>query len=337
MLQAAAQKQAGWHSRRLIGHNPPLFPQEHPPAMWFKNLRLFRLTQPFTLSPEALHDKLAEKTFRPCSSLEPFSYGWTPPLGHDSELLTHAANGYIMLCARKEEKVLPPAVVREMVGEKVRQIEEEQDRTVRRKEREEIRENTLHDLLPRAFTRSTYTYAYISPADGWLVVDAASAPKAEELVSLLRNSLGTLPALPPAVINSPSRVLTDWLGGRSLPGDLTLEDQCELRDASEEGGVIRCSKLDLSSEEIQAHLKAGKRATKLAIQWREHLSCVLCEDLTIKRLRFLDLIQEAAQEVEADDAASRFDADFALMTLELSRFIPALIQVFGGEDNSAWS
>lgn len=304
--------------------------------MWFKNLRLFRLPQPFTLSPEALHEQLIEKAFRPCSSLEPFSYGWAPPLGHDSEQLTHAANGYIMVCARKEEKVLPPAVIRETVGEKVQQIEEEQDRIVRRKEREEIRENVLHDLLPRAFTRSSYTYAYIDPSDGWLVVDAASAPKAEDLVSLLRNSIGSLPALPPAVINSPSRVLTDWLNGQSLPSDLTLEDQCELRDAREEGGVIRCSKLELSSEEIQAHLKAGKHATKLAIQWREHLSCVLSEDLTIKRLRFLDLIQEAALEVEADDAATRFDADFALMTLELSRFIPEIINAFGGEDTSSW-
>ncbi|MFC1684128.1 recombination-associated protein RdgC [Pseudomonadota bacterium] len=304
--------------------------------MWFKNLQLFRLTQPFDLTPETLHERLCEKAFRPCTSLEPFSYGWAPPLGGNSELLTHAANGYIMLCARKEEKVLPPAVVREILGEKVQQIEEEQDRTVRRKEREEIRQDILHDLLPRAFTRSTFTYAYIDPKEGWLVVDAASAPKAEELVSLLRQNLGSLPAVPPAVMTAPSRVLTDWLSGQSIPGDFTIEDQCELRDPDNEGGVIRCTKQDLTSEEIHAHLKAGKRATRLAVQWHDHLSCILSEDLTIKRLRFLEVIQETAQEIEADDAATRFDADFALMTLELSRFISALINAFGGEDKSAW-
>jgi recombination associated protein RdgC len=304
--------------------------------MWFKNLRLFRLTQPFTLSPEALHEQLLEKAFHPCTSLEPFSYGWTAPLGEESEQLTHAANGYIMLCARREEKVLPPAVVRESMGEKIRQIEEEQDRKVRRKERDEIKDNVLHDLLPRAFTRSTYTYSYIDPKAGWLVIDTATAPKAEELLSLLRNSLGSLPALPPAVIDSPSHVMTRWLGGQAPASDFSLQDQCELRDPGEEGGIIRCTKLDLTSEEIQAHLKAGKRTTRLAIQWQDHLSCIISEDLSIKRLRFLDLIQEAAQEVEAEDAASRFDADFAIMTLELSRFIPALLQVFGGEDKSAW-
>ncbi|OQX45537.1 MAG: hypothetical protein B0D86_03485, partial [Candidatus Sedimenticola endophacoides] len=32
----------------------------------------------------------------------------------------------------------------------------------------------------------------------------------------------------------------------------------------------------------------------------------------------------------AEDAATRFDVDFALMSLELGRFIPRLIDTFGG-------
>ena len=44
----------------------------------------------------------------------------------------------------------------------------------------------------------------------------------------------------------------------------------------------------------------------------------------------LPVMQEAA-ETEADDALARFDADFALMGMELARFIPAVIGAFGGE------
>jgi recombination associated protein RdgC len=62
----------------------------------------------------------------------------------------------------------------------------------------------------------------------------------------------------------------------------------------------------------------------------------LCDDLSIKRLRFLDIIQEAAAD-EGTDEASRFDADFALMTLELSRFISSIIDAFGGEDRSSYT
>jgi recombination associated protein RdgC len=58
----------------------------------------------------------------------------------------------------------------------------------------------------------------------------------------------------------------------------------------------------------------------------------LDESLTVKRLRFLDLIQEAAAEVDSDDPVARFDADFSIMSLELAAFLIHLMELFGGED-----
>ena len=51
--------------------------------------------------------------------------GWVAPLGHLGEQLTHQSNGCIMVCLRREEKVLPAAVVREIVNDKVLEIETE--------------------------------------------------------------------------------------------------------------------------------------------------------------------------------------------------------------------
>ena len=62
------------------------------------------------------------------------------------------------------------------------------------------------------------------------------------------------------------------------------------------------------------------------------LAFVLHEDMSIKRLRFEDIIKEAESEAEADDAVSRFDLDFSLMALELAAFLPNLLEVLGGED-----
>ena len=115
-----------------------------------------------------------------------------------------------------------------------------------------------------------------------------------------------------------------------MPAGFELGDECELREPVEGGSVIRCRKQDLLADEIEAHLEAGKLVTKLAVSWDERLSCILADDVSIKRLRFLDLVMEEAGEVSADDDVARFDADFALMTLELSRFIPAWLEVFGG-------
>lgn len=303
--------------------------------MWFSSLQLYRLTKPFTLSPEALEEQLAASAFRACGSLQPASYGWVAPLGRHSEQLVHTANGHIMICARKEEKILPSSVVRDFLNEKVQAIEEVQARPVRRKEREALKEEVMQDLLPKAFTRSTLTYAYISPRDNLIVVDASSAKKAEELVSYLRRCIGSLPAQPPVVRSAPAAVMTQWLNGIEVPVDMVINDECELRDPADEGGIVRCKRQDLASDEIQAHLTAGKQVVRLAISWADHLSCLISDDLSIKRLRFEDEILEQGKDVDGADFAACFDNDFTIMSLELSRFIPRLLEMFGGEDEIA--
>ena len=300
--------------------------------MWFSNLQLYRLTKPFPHTPEELAEQLTDHAFRPCGSLDLSTYGWVSPMGQYGTDLAHAANGHIMICARKEEKILPATVVREIVSEKVTEIQEAQSRPVRRKERDEIKDEVIHELLPKAFTRSKLTFAYISPKDNLIVVNATSATKAEELLSHLRGSLGSLGAVPISLRQAPSSIMTHWLVEKDIPVGFELEDECELREKGEDGSIIRCKRQDLSSDEIQVHLDAGKLATKLAINWQDQLSCVINDDLSIKRLRFGEELLEKSKEVDMEDVAAAFDNDFTIMTLELSRFIPRLIEVFGGEN-----
>jgi recombination associated protein RdgC len=295
--------------------------------MFFKNLQLYRFTEPFTLSAPELEEYLQQRQFRPCGSLEPVSLGWTPVIG---ETLTHAANGFVMFCLKKEEKLLPTSVVNEIVVERVAEIEEAQGRIVRRKERDGIREEVLQDLLPRAFTHSKKIHAYLDPTGGWLVVDSASAKKAEELCSVLRQCLGSLPVTPIATRERPSAILTHWLTHSEIPAGLTLETECELRSPEEDGGIVKCLRHDLGADEIRNHLEAGKEAVKVALTWNDRLSFVLDETLAIKRLRFLDGVQEEAASVDTEDAAARFDADFALMSLELRNLFDGLFAAFGG-------
>ena len=115
-----------------------------------------------------------------------------------------------------------------------------------------------------------------------------------------------------------------------------LGQEYELRDDAEEGAVVRCQRQDPDSEEVETHLRSGKRAVRLAVTWTDRLSCVLDAEFAVKRLRFSDVVEEERANVETEDEASRLDADFSLMTLELARFIPRLLEVFGGEDKDAY-
>ena len=304
--------------------------------MWFKNLRLFRLTQPLELSGEQLEEVLASNAFRPCGSLELATMGWAAPLGKHGEALTHSQGRRHMLCLRKQERVLPAAVVREALEEKVAEIERKEGRPVHRKERTALRDELTMTLMPKAFLRSSHVFGYLDLQDGWLVVNAASDKKAEEFGSLLRRSLGSLPAVPPVVKESPAIVMTEWVDGNRLPANFVLGDSCKLKDPDADGGSANLKKIDIGSEEVLQHLRAGKRVVELELEWNRRFTCKLGDDLSVKRLHFTDIVHEHLDDYNTEDAAARFDADFAIMTGELAPFLERLLEVFGGEEREAY-
>lgn len=309
--------------------------------MWFKNLRLYCLAQPFDLSPEDLESALAGNLFVPCSSYEKERLGWVSPLGDaapDTEVtegeapsppLTHVVGDYLMLCAQKQDRLLPSTVVREATAEKVAEIEQRQARKVYRKEKREIQDDVYASLLPRAFTRSSRIYAYISRRDNLLVVDAASAPKAEEFLNLLRDTLGSFPVSLPDSKTAPASVMTRWLKQGKASDGFVINDDCELVSPKDASNVVRLKGQDLEGDEIQSHLDAGKMVRHLGVVWNNRVGCNIMEDLSIKRLRFED-IREESESYENETPAEKFDQEFALMTLQLSDFFKSLFTAFGG-------
>ncbi len=47
--------------------------------MWFKNLRVFRLSQAWSHTPDTLEAALQEHAFQPGTSQDPVSVGWVAP------------------------------------------------------------------------------------------------------------------------------------------------------------------------------------------------------------------------------------------------------------------
>ncbi|MDO2950589.1 recombination-associated protein RdgC [Aeromonas simiae] len=300
--------------------------------MWFKNLQLYRFTRPFNLTAQQLEEHLQTCAFTPCASQDLSRLGWAPPLGKLGSTLTHSADGELLLCARKEEKIIPPSVIKEALANKVEELESEQGRPLKKKEKVALKEELLHALLPRAFSRYSQTFVWISPADNLIAVDASSTKKADDLLALLRKSIGTLPVAPVALKNPPEITMTEWLNEGNLPTAFTLEDESELRSAMEHGGIARFKQQDLMTDEVKNHLANDKLVTKLALNWGERLSFVLGDDLSIKRLKFSEDMREQNDDITSEDPAARLDADFALVTGELSQFIPALFNALGGEE-----
>ncbi|MEX2334509.1 MAG: recombination-associated protein RdgC, partial [Pseudohongiella sp.] len=202
--------------------------------MWFKSIRLYQFTRPFGLTAVELDKKLSEFLFQPCSSFERSRFGWVSPLGKEEEALTHVVGDCIMVCARKDEKLLPAAVVNDAVNEQVEELEAKQSRKVYRKEKLQIKDDVTAALLPRAFSRTRKVFAYIDHKAGLLVVNSSSASAAEELISGLRECLGSMPVVPADVQQAPGSVMTGWLQAQVADGQFEISENCELFNPAED-------------------------------------------------------------------------------------------------------
>ncbi|KUJ84407.1 recombination-associated protein RdgC [Microbulbifer flavimaris] len=303
--------------------------------MWFKNLRVYRLTKEFDLTAEKLNELLEPQAFVPCGSQDAARYGWVPPLGRHGSELVHATNGYLMVCAKKQEKVIPAGVVNEKVEERALAISEKEHRQVGRKEKQNLKDEVLLEMRPKAFARSRLHYAYIAPRDGWVVVDASSASAAEELLEHLREALSSLAVIPLSAKNLPQQAMTHWLTAPEAPAKFEFGHECELRDPKDSGSVIRCKNQDLCAEEIHNHLVAGMQVHKLGLVWNGGVEFVVDHQLSLKRVKFSDELVEKADSADSENAAQRFDADFSVMTLEISALLTDLVAAFGGAGEGA--
>lgn len=298
--------------------------------MWFKNLRIFRLTQAIEQQGEHLEEALETKLFQPCGKLDPLKHGWVSPLGRSGKVLAFGNGGATMLCAKRQEKSVPGNVLNDALETKIFEIREEEGRPVGRKERQDMKDELIFSLLPNTLPRTSFEFAYVNHHDKLIYVNLSASKKAEDLLTLLRESLGTLKAVPLGTHNPIAPVLTDWLRNGEAPAPFSLGDVCELR-ATKDERVVRFRKHDLSADEVRQHLDTGMHVRSLSLTWKETLSFTIDDELAIKSMSFSDELLDKVSELNAEDDATAFDNEFAFMHAELSAFTKDLLKAFGGE------
>lgn len=296
--------------------------------MWFRNLRLYRLPSGFAFELADFEARLAKHPLARCGSFEMASRGWIPP--RQEGALVHAVNRQWLLALGVEQKLLPMTVVRQTAQERAALIEAEQGRKVGRKELRDLIDRVTEELLPKAFSQRRTTWAWLDPLHGWLAVDAGSDARADEFMETLLATLGDVALRPLLTQTSPLSAMTGWLAENDAPAGFTLDSDLELRAASEAQAAIRYVHHDIGGPEVAAHIAAGKIVTRLGLTWNDRISFVLTDKLHLKRLTFLDVLKEEAEQSGAS-SEELFDADFALMAGELARLFDDLLLALGGE------
>ncbi|EAA2181696.1 recombination-associated protein RdgC [Shigella flexneri] len=293
----------------------------------FKNIFIYRLSREVNWDTAVVNAALSKFVFTPCGSQDMAKAGWTPILGDN---LTHEYQGFLLMQHKREEKILPSQVLKEELQKKILKLEEEQDRKLKKTEKDSLKDEVLHSLLPRAFTRKSLAKILIDRSNHLVFVEASSAKKAEDQLALLRKSLGSLPVIPFTPREPLEITMTEWFKN-GFPAGFTAGEDATLKGLLDNGGAVRCNKVDLQSDEIMSHIEAGKVATTVAINWMDRASFRVNDDMSIKALTFCDDLYDQNDDIDREDVAQRFDADFVLFTGELSALFNALVEAIGGE------
>lgn len=294
--------------------------------MFFRNLTLFRF--PTSLDFSDLDAHLGEFALKPVGPLELSSRGFVPPFGNHGEALSHSIGDALWLTIGGEDKLLPGAVVNDLLQKKLAAIEEKEGRKPGGRTRKRIKDELITELLPRAFVRPVRTDALVDTQLGVIAIDTSSRKNAEGVVSEVRHALGSFPALPVNAEVAPRAILTGWIAGDPLPDGLVLGDECELRDPADSGAVVKIQHMELVGEEINKHLEAGKQVTRLALILDDHVSFVIGEDLIVRKFKLLDGAVDQLEASDTDDIAAELDARFALMAGEFKRLFAVLENAF---------
>lgn len=296
----------------------------------FKNVTIYRIAPGWAPTLEAMEAALDTMRFVPCGATQDKSVGWVEPRGEAHGPLVESVAGQRILKLQMETKGVPGSVVREKAQEAAEQIEATTGRKPGKKETKALREDALLALLPQAFARRSPSWVWIDLDKGFLVTDASSQGKLDELVTALVRVFDGLAITLLQTQVSPQTAMTQWLSATSIdewPGGFSVERECELKSSDEEKSVVKFTRHNLATDEVRQHIQEGKLPTRLAMSWEGRIGFVLTESLQLKKLAFLEGVFDGRPE-EGD---SGFDADVALSTGELQRLLPELIDALGGE------
>lgn len=295
----------------------------------FKNALVYRIEQWAPPALAEIEGRLRGLPFVECGASQPESAGWVAPRGEKHGALAESVGGQLILKLCTETKAVPGAVVKTQVEEKLAAIEKDTGRRPRGKIVKELKEEVIHSLLPRAFPKRVETLVWVDTKAQLLLVGAASAKKADGVVTRLLELLGggcKLALLQTAL--SPATAMSAWLADKEAPAGFSIDRECELKQPDSEKATVRYARHGLDIDEVAEHIKQGKLPTQLALTWAGRVSFVLTEALTLKKIKLLDVVLDGASSATKDDGG--FDADVALTTGELRQLIPDLVAALGG-------
>lgn len=86
----------------------------------WKNISIYKVSREADLTD--LEDKNKMILFTPCGSQDMAKFGFVSPFGDNSEVIAMHGNGFILVEAKRETKILPSPVIQRAIQEKLKNL-----------------------------------------------------------------------------------------------------------------------------------------------------------------------------------------------------------------------
>ncbi len=292
---------------------------------------VYRMGEGWAPSLTEVEAALQADRFVECGASQDKSVGWTEPRGKDHGPLVESVGGQWICKLMIESKAVPGNVVRRKLDEQVAAIQESTGRKPGKKEKRELQDSILLELLPHAFARQSAVSIWLDMDSRRLVLNSGSQGKADEAISALTKAFTGLSVSLIQTQTSPQAAMTEWLlapQAEDWPADLTVERETVLKSTGEDAATVRFTRHHLANDDVRKHVIEGKLPTQLALSWDGRVAFVLTDTLQLKKIQYLDGVMD---ESGSDKDEDRFDADVALSTGLLGPLMDSLIGALGGE------
>lgn len=312
----------------------------------FNNLLVYRMTDAaaFHARKDELNELLAERPARLPSKSELSTEGFCEPLGIDDEYVEHVRAKTMVITVNFAQRMLPAKVVRQRLASAVREIEQNEERKVYAREKNQIKDRIISEMLPHAFIDQKIVRVMV--LGPYIAIDSTSAKTGELVLSLMREVLGTLGVRPVTVKTTPIEPFTRWFTGGKLPAKFGLTGDFKANSNNDEIDSITGKGTSPETEGLSDLVaEYSRRVLVLGLHWEssvnERVYFTVNEMIGIKGIKWPDAIMDMAN-ADAGEEAEQHNlvrATYLLLSAEIAQLITDLLDALGGEEipgNSDW-
>lgn len=267
--------------------------------MWLRQFNVFKISFDFE---NDLAPHLAEHGLSPCPAHARMSFGWKELT--NNEYFQSIQNFGICYFA-KEERILPQAVLSHMVETKARQIQDARGFPLKKHEKQQLKQDTEFDLLPKAFCVQKQHIILFDKGRQLMYVQASGQAQIDLMISLIHKTIAR--SIDIQALSPKDKILShwqDWLKQPELmPANLQLADKLALIDEDNQQKQLKCQGYNWLEEKAHELLDKGLIPNEMSFIWREMIQFHLSPKLQFKRVQALPSLKEEIEATEIDQEA----------------------------------